>query len=280
MRKVIHAGLIAGAATVVLAGVSVTEVYAFEVSKVELGVADSGGSSCPRDAKITAWAHTDGPGTVKFVIRNDSGGKTGVLSANAVKGPTGNYLATYSHTFKITTDVDIKYMAEVVGHPKISKWVPLKAKCGPQPRKNVTTSKSGAKPPARAVSDDDGPKPRKTTSTKSSGGGPKAKHTSESEDKGKPTSGGGKPIPSGGGKPIPSGGKPIATCKPMISVTRTLAVTRAGGLATARAAWQSTALAAHGAAYARWSNAKDQSSSCSRKGLTFNCTVKARPCKG
>ena len=272
MRKVIHAGLIAGAATVVLAGVSVTEVYAFEVSKVELGVADSGGSSCPRDAKITAWAHTDGPGTVKFVIRNDSGGKTGVLSANAVKGPTGNYLATYSHTFKITTDVDIKYMAEVVGHPKISKWVPLKAKCGPQPRKNVTTSKSGAKPPTRSASDDDGPKPRKTSSTKSSSGGPKAKHISESKNKGKPA--------SGDSKPNSSGGKPVATCKPMISATRTLAATRAGGLASARAAWQSTALAAYGTAYARWSNAKDQSSSCSRKGLTFNCTVKARPCKG
>lgn len=272
MRKVTHAGLIAGAATVALSGGSATAVYAFEVSKVELGVADSGSSSCPRDAKITAWAHTDGPGVVKFVIRNDSGGKTGVLSANAVKGPTGNYLATYSQTFKITTDVDIKYMAEVVGHPKISKWVPLKAKCGPQPRKNVTTSKSGAKPPARATSDDDGPKPRKTTSTKSSSGGPKARHISESENKGKPA--------SGGSKPNSSGGKPVATCKPMISATRTLAVTRAGGLATARAAWQSTALAAHGTAYARWSNAKDQSSSCSRKGLTFNCTVKARPCKG
>lgn len=272
MRTIIHAGLIAGATTLSLAAISATTAaHAFEVSKVELGVADSGGSSCPRDAKITAWAHTDGPGTVKFIIRNDSGGKTGALSANAVKGAAGNYLATYSQTFKITTDVDIKYMAEVVGHPKISNWVPFKAKCGPQARESLTTSKSGAKPPVRTTADDDGPKPRKTTTTKSSAG-PKARRASDSNNQGKPA--------SGGGKPIPSGGKPVAECKPMISATRTLAVTRAGGIATAQAAWQSTALAAHGGAFARWSNAKDQSTSCSRKGLTFNCTVKARPCKG
>src|SRR5690606_28532759 len=110
MRHIIHAGLIAGA-TVSLAAISATHAaHAFEVSKVELGVADSGGSSCPRNAKITAWAHTDGPGTVKFVIRNNSGGKTGILSANAVKGPTGNYLATYYQTFKVTNNVDFKYM--------------------------------------------------------------------------------------------------------------------------------------------------------------------------
>lgn len=270
MRTAIHAGLIAGATLSLAAFSATTAVHAFEVSKVQLGVADSGGSSCPRDAKITAWAHTDGPGTVKFVIRNNSGGKTGILSANAVKGPTGNYLATYSQTFKITTNVDIKYMAEVVGHPKISRWVSFRAKCGPQARKNVTTSKSGAKPPVR-TSSDKGPKPRKKVNTRSTNVGPKARRAPGGTSKGKPTS---------GGKPVPSGGKPVAQCKPMLSATRTLAVTRAGGIATARAAWQSTAAAAHGVAFARWSNAKSQSTSCSRKGLTFNCTVKARPCRG
>lgn len=271
MRNIVHAGLIAGATLSVVTLSAAHPAQALDVERVQLGVADSGGSSCPRNAKVTAWAHTDGPGTVKFVIRNDSGGKTGALSATAVKGPAGNYIATYSRTFKITTNVDIKYMAEVVGHGKISNWVPFKAKCGPQPRKNVTTKKSGAKPPARTSADEDRPQPRRTKTTKSSNSKPKARHTSDTK-KGKPA--------SGGSKPNSSGGKPVAACKPMISATRTLAVTRAGGLATARAAWQSTALAAHGAAFARWSNAKNQSSSCSRKGLTFNCTVKARPCRG
>jgi hypothetical protein len=278
MSKFVQAGLVAGAAFVVAAGMS-TGAQALDVREVQLGVADLGGSSCPRDAKVTAWAHTDGPGQVKFVIRNDSGGKTGELTANAVKGPTGNFLATYSQTFKITTDTDIKYMAEAIGHGKISNWVSFSAKCGPQVRyKKATTTTSGAKPKAKHISeiDKDGPQPRdgKATTT-TSGAKPKAKHISEID---KPDT---KPAgkPANQGKPT-NAGKPINQCKAMLSVTRTLAVTRTGGIATAQAAWQSTAAAAYGVKYGRWSNAKDQSSSCSRKGLTFDCTVKARPCEG
>jgi hypothetical protein len=279
MSKFVQAGLVAGAAFVVAAGLS-TGAQALDVREVQLGVADLGGSSCPRDAKVTAWAHTDGPGQVKFVIRNDSGGKTGELTANAVKGPTGNFLATYSQTFKITTDTDIKYMAEAIGHGKISNWVSFSAKCGPQVRDSkTTTTTSGKGPKAKHISETDKDRPQvrdsKTTTT-SSGPGPKAKHISEiDKDKdGKPANQG-KPA----GKPADNAGKPINQCKAMLSVTRTLAVTRSGGIATAQVAWQSTAAAAYGAKYGRWSNAKDQSTSCLRKGLTFDCTVKARPCE-
>jgi hypothetical protein len=261
-----HAGRMLGA-MLVIAGGSAVSAQALEVTRVQLGVVDSGGSGCPRDAKVMAWAHANGPGTVKFVIRNDSGGQTGEISVNAVKGPSGNYLATYSHTFKITTDVDIKYMAEAIGHGKISNWVNLRAKCGPQVRTDTKTTKSDAKPPVKKMSDTDtdGPQPHKgKPTTKAAGNTPKGKPISDSHPEGKPT----------------SGGKPIGECKPMLSATRTLAVTRTGGIATAQAAWQATALAGYGASYGRWSNAKDQSSSCVRKGLTFNCTVKARPCKG
>jgi hypothetical protein len=276
MSKFVQAGMVAGAALAAAAAMC-TAAHALDVREVQLGVADLGGSSCPRDAKVTAWAHTDGPGQVKFVIRNDSGGKTGELTANAVKGPTGNFLATFSQTFKITTDTEIKYMAEAIGHGKISNWVTFAAKCGPQPRSGKPTTTSGAKPKGKHISeiDKDGPQPRSGKPTTTSGATPKGKHISEVD---KPDT---KPAgkPANQGKPT-NAGKPINQCKAILSVTRTLAVTRSGGIATAQVAWQSTAAAAYGVKYGRWSNAKDQSTSCSRKGLTFDCTVKARPCEG
>jgi len=272
MKTPLQAVLIAAAGVTFAA--AITSAHALEVSHVQLGVADMGGSACPRDAKVMAWAHTDGPGVVKFVIRNDSGGKTGEIAIYAVKGPTGNFIATYSNTFKIQTDTDIKYMAEAVGHGKISPWVNFTAKCGPQPRKTTTTT-SGQTPKGKHVSEVDEPSPKKTTT---SGNKPKGKPASEvdkdDEPKGKPAQNAGKPA----GKPIPDS-KPIAQCKPTISVMRGLAATRTGGLATAQAAWQATAAAAYGVSYGRWSNAENQHSSCVRKTLAFECTVSARPCQ-
>ncbi len=58
---------------------------------------------------------------IEFVIRNSSGNKTGAMSATAVKRRSGNWFATLTHTFKITTVVDAEYMAELKGSPKI--WV-------------------------------------------------------------------------------------------------------------------------------------------------------------
>jgi hypothetical protein len=270
MKITLNAALIAAAGAAFAA--ATTSAHALEVSQVQLGVADTGGSACPRDAKVMAWAHTDGPGVVKFVIRNDSGGKTGEISVNAVKGPAGNFIATYSNTFKIQTDVDIKYMAEAVGHGKISPWVNFTAECGPSPKKTTKTT-AGDSPKGKHISEIDKPSPKKTTKT-SGGDTPKGKHVSEidkdDEPKGKPAQNAGKPIPDS---------KPIASCKPTLSVMRGLSATRAGGLATAQAAWQATAAAAYGVSYGRWSNADDQNSSCTRKVLTFECTVSARPCQ-
>lgn len=268
MNKPLQAVLIAAACATFAA--ATTGAHALEVSQVQLGVADSGGSACPRNAKVMAWAHTDGPGVVKFVIRNDSGGKTGEIVVNSVKGPAGNFIATYSNTFKIQTDVDIKYMAEAVGHGKISPWVQFTAECGPSPKKTTTTT-AGDTPKGKHISEIDKPTPKKTTKT-TAGDTPKGKHISEidkDEPTGKPAQNAGKPT----SKPIPD-----AACKPPVSVTRGLAATRAGGLATAQAAWQSTSAAWYGPRYARWSNAEDQNSSCVRKTLTFECTVSARPC--
>ena len=100
---------------------------------------------------LTAWAHTNGPGVVRFVIRNEGGGKTGELKADAVAGAAGTYLATYRHTFKVTTDVETKYVAEVVGSGQTSNWVPFTASCGPQARAEASATGASSQPPARTA---------------------------------------------------------------------------------------------------------------------------------
>jgi hypothetical protein len=248
-RPILKSG-IAAASLAVLAG----SASAADVTSVQLGFTDNGGNLCPRIITLKAWAHTEGPGVVNFVIRNSSGGKTGLMPANAVKGPTGNWLATLEHKFKITTDVDTKYMAEVKGSPKISNWVPLKEVCRGQAPKTV-----GVKPkPGKHISELD-----------------------KDQDKGKPANNP-KPLPdvkpTGGGKPIPDV-KPIAQCSnKKVSATRTLAVTKTGGIGTAWVAWEHGVAKTLGYKYASSHNAKNRKETCTWKG-TFTCTVSANPCR-
>lgn len=251
--------LVTGIAAAVLAALS-GSVSAADVTNVQLGFTDSGSNLCPRIVTMKAWAHTEGPGVVEFVIRNSSGNKSGVMPVAAVKGPAGNWLATLTKQIKITSDVDTKYMAEVKGSPKISNWVPLKEACLGKAPKTV------------------GPK------------GPPAKHISELDkdtDKGEPKpNGGGKPAtkPAGNGKPannskpIPQG-KPIAQCSgKKITATRLSALTKKGGIGSAWTAWEIAAKKAFGSQYASSHNAKSRKETCTWSGM-FNCTVSAIPCR-
>ncbi len=250
-RPILRRGL-AAASLAVLAG----SASAADVTSVQLGFTDSGSNLCPRIITLKAWAHTDGPGVVNFVIRNSSGNKTGLMAATAVKGPTGNWIATLTHKFKITTDVDTKYMAEVKGSPKISNWVPLKEACLGKAPKTV-----GVKPkPGKHISELDKDK---------------------DQGKGKPLNDP-KPLPdvkpTGGGKPIPDV-KPIAQCSnKKVSATRTLAVTKTGGIGTAWVAWEHGVAKTLGYKYASSHNAKNRKETCTWKG-TFTCTVSANPCR-
>jgi hypothetical protein len=263
MSNAFRAGAVLGAA--VLVALSAASVRALDVSRVELAVVDNGGASCPRDATVTAWAHVDGPGTVEFVIRNDSGGKTGEVAATAVKGPAGNYLATYTRTFKITADVDIKYMAEAVGQGKVSNWVPFKATCGPQVRSGKSTADPLAKkgPAAKPTSEVDKDEPIRT-------GEPSGKDASTGQP-----AGSGKP--AGGGKPTAGPGKPVAQCGDKISVTRFAALTQVGGKATAEAGWALEVKKHYPDGWGNWNNANDRNTSCKFAG-TWYCTASARPC--
>jgi len=235
---------------------------AVEVSKVQLGFTDKGGNLCPRIITMKAWAHTEGPGVVEFMVRNSSGNKTGAMSASAVKGPTGNWLATLTHKFKITTDVDTQYMAEVKGSPKISAWVPLKEAClGDAPKTVKGTGITG-----KHISEKDQDKDKDNAPKPTVDGKPL------------PPQGGEKPLPTGGGKPLP-GGKPLAQClDKKVTAQRLAAVTRAGGTTTAWIAWEHAVKKVHGDKYADSFSAKSRKADCKWSGL-FNCTVSAIPCR-
>ncbi len=247
------------------------------VDRVQLAVVDSGGASCPRDAVLTAWAHTSGPGVVRFVIHNSGGGKTGELKANAVEGAAGTWLATYRHTFKVTTDTDIKYMAEAAGAGQSSNWVAFKATCGPQARAGTSATGSGAQPPARTASES---RARQSLGKPTAGGGtppassgkPPAKPASES----KPNSQG---EPGGTSKPNPSTSNQGKKCGARISSTRHGAVTREGGKVSAQVVWMAAVVQKHPDSWKDWNNAQDRSLGCDRAGLLWTCKASARPCE-
>lgn len=251
-RSTVMIGAVAAATLAALSGAA----SAANVTSVQIGFTDSGSNLCPRIITMKAWAHTDGPGVVKFVIRNSSGNKTGLMPATAVKGPTGNWLATLTHKFKITTDVDTKYMAEVDGAGKISNWVPLKEVC-----KGVAPKTVGVKsPPGKHISELDKDEPEPANDGK-------PKHSGE-----------GKPIPTGGGKPIPDT-KPLPQCaSKTVKATRLLAVSKKFGIGSAWAAWEHGVAKTLGHAYAGSHNAKNRKESCTWQG-TYNCTVSATPCR-
>ena len=155
---------------------SVTPAHALEVDKVQLALKDSGDAACPRNATATVWAHTDGPGPVKVLIRNRSGGAIGIKTAQAVKGSGGNYLATVKNQFTITTGVKIHYRAYIVWQFISSYWVSFYATFFPQVRSTTSTKFSSSGPMFTKVADNEKPSVRKKISgTTKSGSGPRMK---------------------------------------------------------------------------------------------------------
>jgi hypothetical protein len=248
----------------------VAPAQALDVDKVQLALRDSGGASCPRNASATVWVHTDGPGTVKVRIHNGSGGKTGIATAQAVKGSGGGYLAKVKNLFTISTDVHIRYRAEVVGLNKFSNWVPFKATCGPQVRtKTKTIGSSGSKPKKASELGKKKPGVRTKSGTTSSSSGSSAKKASSSKPTTKPA---GKQATKTAKK---SNAK--AVCGAPISATRVAALTQATGKGSARAGWEREARKRHPNSWAKWENARNRKQSCTFVG-TWNCTVTAQPC--
>jgi hypothetical protein len=249
-------------------------VQAGKVKKLQLGIVVEKGADCPRIATMKAWAHAKGPGMVPIVIRNASGNTTGVQNVPAVQGPTGNWMATYTSQFNITTDVNTRYRAEIAGEGKRSKWVTLEATCGPQVRTTTKTVGSTGKPPVKKAGSNDGPQVRTSTKTVGSTGTPPVKKATvpASKPATKPAT---KPANGQAGKPIT---KPTKLCKKQrIVATRHGALTKPGGLKTARIAWMAGAKNQYGTGWMNPNHAKGWTQECKLSG-TFTCTVSAYPC--
>jgi len=250
-----------------LAGFGISGAQAGNVKKLQLGLKVEKGAACPRTATMMAWAHTTGPGPVQIVIRNASG-NTSIYSVPAVKGAAGNWLATYKSEFNITTDVNTRYRAEAAG--KRSNWVNLVATCGPQVRTTTKTTSSKGKPPVKHAGQDKGPQVRTETKTVGSTGKPPVKKATV------PTT---KPATKSAGKQTKkSAVKPIKQCQlNKVSITRHAALTKKGGLATAKIAWIKAVEKKYGSAWMNPNRAKNWEQECVLAG-TFTCMISAIPC--
>lgn len=261
------------AVSLALAGASAAQ--AGKIKKLQLGIVVEKGADCPRIATLNAWAHVEGPGVVPIVIRNASGNTTGVQHVPAVQGPTGNWLATYTNQFNITTDVKTRYRAEIAGGGKRSNWVVLEATCGPQVRTTTKTVGSTGKPPVKKAGSSDGPQVRTTTKTVGSSGKPPVKKAEVPATKpatGKPIT---KPANGQAGKPTT---KPTKLCKSQkIVATRHGALTKPGGLKTARVAWMAGVKKTYGTGWMNPNHAKNWKQECKLSGM-FTCTVSGYPC--
>ena len=270
LQKLILATMIAGFS------LGIQPAQALDIKKVQLGIKVAKGAACPRKATLKLWAHTDGPGAVKFQLQNQGGGTTGALFANAVKGAAGTYLATYTHTINVTTNVKAKYKARASSggtYRRASNWVWLKATCGPQPRKGHKTTSTKRK--GTSLSDLNRPKPRTGHSTTSSNNRKGVKKTPP------PARAAGKPL----GKPVgksttKSASKSAGACKKhAVRATRHGAYSKKGGIASAKIAWRIGAGKKYGPLWKSYLNATSKRQSCKRRNGFYSCTVSARPCK-
>ncbi len=223
------------------------------VRSVHLSYVAHKDTACPRQIMMRVAAVTDGPGSVRFVVRKAGGGKSEPLVAQSVRGANGQYSASLTQTFAIAENTRTRYMAEAVDQGKISSWIDFDERCGPQPRTEGGTR---------------GPPPRSGRPVSELEPDPAPAHA------GKPTDAG-KPVPAGGGKPMPGDGKRI--CKDRLEVKRYAAATQVLGIATAKMAWQAEAAGRYGKPFDDWSKAQDREERCTGVRV-YQCTVAARPC--
>ncbi len=100
-----------------------------KVTQVQLGIKVSKGNSCKKTATFTSWVFGDKAGWTKVRYRRAGGGKSAWYLVKLHKGSGGVYLGSHTQKQTFTKPANTKYMVEVQGHPKISKWIPLKISC-------------------------------------------------------------------------------------------------------------------------------------------------------
>jgi hypothetical protein len=92
--------------------------------KLSLSGVDKG---CPDEIALITRVETTGPGNFKIRYRKAGGGKSDLITVQAVKTQNGKYVAKHVQAMNITQTTDTKYMVE--SGAKISPWVAVKKNC-------------------------------------------------------------------------------------------------------------------------------------------------------
>jgi len=98
-------------------------------TKVDLGIISPADHVCPGAAKLTAWVHTNKPGTVDILLVRKGGQVAGPFAVTTSNGAAGVVLGSYSQAMQIVHPIDAEYRVVIPGSSVASNWVPLKADC-------------------------------------------------------------------------------------------------------------------------------------------------------
>lgn len=98
-------------------------------TKAQLGIISPPGNACPGNATLTAWVHTNKPGTVQILIVRKGGSVAGPYAVTTVKGANGVVIGSYSKQLNIVSPIDAEYRVVIAGSPVASNWAPLVAAC-------------------------------------------------------------------------------------------------------------------------------------------------------
>jgi hypothetical protein len=82
---------------------------------------------CPDEIALITRVETTGPGNFKIRYRMAGGGKSDLITVQAVRTQNGKYVAKHVQPMTIKESTDTKYMVE--SGAKISPWVAVKKNC-------------------------------------------------------------------------------------------------------------------------------------------------------
>jgi len=98
-----------------------------QIKQVKLSLNGFNGA-CPSSGALITRVETTGPGNFKIRYRKAGGGKSDLITVQAVKTQNGKYVAKHVQAMTITKTTNTKYMVE--SGAKISPWVDVNKTCG------------------------------------------------------------------------------------------------------------------------------------------------------
>ena len=95
----------------------------------QLGIISPPGNACPGTATLTAWVHTNVPGTVDILLVRKNGNVAGPYAVTTVEGASGGAMGSYARQLNIVAPIDAEYRVVIPNSTVVSNWVPLVAHC-------------------------------------------------------------------------------------------------------------------------------------------------------